>query len=171
MTPQRPRKTLRPPPQKLRLRVSAQLTEQETRRLQARAKADLRSIADTVARLVEADLRKRSSGARSRVRGPNLDDQRTAYDLNMTLTVAQRERVEARAAQQGWSLSSYVAKVIVEGALLVNGVFTGREEIHSIEAPIGKLTPGQVAETIGPVVEALFEDLLMKACPIEAERL
>ena len=34
--------------------------------------------------------------------------------MGLTFTVEQRERVEARAAQQERSLSSYVAKVIVE---------------------------------------------------------
>ena len=115
MTPQRPRKTLRPPPQKLRLRVSAQLTEQETRRLQARAKANLRSIADYVSRLIEVDLRKRSSRTTGRgVRGAGPNDRRATYNIGMMLTAEQRKRIEAKAEHEGRSLSSYVTRVIVE---------------------------------------------------------
>ena len=90
------------------------MTEQERKRLQATAKADLRSVAEYVALLIEEDLRRRSTKASRRVRGAGPDDQRAAYVINMTVTVEQRKRVEARAAEQGRSLSSYVAKVIVE---------------------------------------------------------
>ena len=121
VTPQHPRKTLRRShrarralPKKARLGASPQLTEQERRRLQASAKADLRSIAEYVALLIEEDLRRRSTKASRRVRGAGPDDQWAAYVINMTVTVEQRKRVEARAAEQGRSISSYVAKVIVE---------------------------------------------------------
>ena len=113
----KPTKTLRPPPRKLRLRVSPHLTEQETRRLKARAKANLRSIADYVSRLIEVDLRKRSSRTTGRaVRGAGPNDRRAAYEIGMMLTVEQRQRIEAKAEHEGRSLSSYVTRVIVEGA-------------------------------------------------------
>jgi hypothetical protein len=67
-----------------------------------------------VALLLEEDLQKPNTKASRRVRGAGPDDRRTGYELHMTLTVEQRKRIEARAAQQERSLSSYVAKVIVE---------------------------------------------------------
>jgi hypothetical protein len=99
MTPPRPRKTLRPKPPKVRLRVSPQLTEQEVKRLRASAKADLRSIADYVARLIEKDLRK-GSKPRRRISGTRAGDRRAAYDIGLTLTVEQRERIEANAERE-----------------------------------------------------------------------
>lgn len=83
--------------------------------MQANAKADLRSIADYVAQLIEADLRKCIRGASPRVRGAGPDDRRAAYSIGTTVTTEQRERTEARAAQKGRSLLSYVATVILEG--------------------------------------------------------
>jgi hypothetical protein len=117
MTPQRPRKTLRPKPKprNIRLKVAPKLTLQELRRLTGRANADLRSIGDYVLRLVEADLRKRSSRPGSRVRGAGPHDRRVSYDIGMTLSVEQQQRVKLKAQREGRSLSSYVAKVIVEG--------------------------------------------------------
>jgi len=100
-------------PKKVHLRVCPQLTRQETQRLQARAKADLRSIADYVARLIEQDLRECNGGGRG-VRGAGPDDRRAAYEIQITLTVEQRKRIEAEAQREGRSLSNYVAKVIVE---------------------------------------------------------
>jgi hypothetical protein len=116
VTPQRPRKTLhpKPKPQKTRLKVAPKLTREEVRRLQAGAKVNLRSIAGYIAELVERDLRKRSGGGSRSVRGASPGDHRTSYDVGLTLTVEQRKRLEARGAQRGRSLSSYVAKVIVE---------------------------------------------------------
>ena len=35
-------------------------------------------------------------------------------------------------------------------------------------APVTELTPGQISETVGPVMESLLEDLLMKTRAIKA---
>ena len=116
VTPQRPRKTLhpKPKPQKVRLRVTPKLTEQEVKRLRDNASADLRSVGAYVAGLVERDLRKRAGGKGRPVRGARAGDRRAVYDVAVPLTVAQRTRLEERAAEQDRSLSSYVARVIVE---------------------------------------------------------
>ena len=52
----------------------------------------------------------------------------------------------------------------------------GKEVAHSlvvvhIQSPAGLLAPGQVAQTVSPVVVALLEDLLVQACSIEAHSL
>ena len=43
--------------------------------------------------------------------------------------------------------------------------------LAEVQAPVAELAPGQVAESIGPVVEALFEDLLVQAGAVEADGL
>lgn len=100
MTRKHPRKTLRPRSQKVRLRVSPKLTEQEIKHLKASAKADLRSIADYVVQLIEKDLRKRTGTNPRRIRGAGPDDRRKAYEIGMTLTVEQRKLIEAKAERE-----------------------------------------------------------------------
>lgn len=84
------------------------------KRLQARAKADLRSISESVVLLVEEDLRRRSTKANRRVRGAGPDDQRARYQINLTLTAEQRKRIGARAERERRLISNYVARVLVE---------------------------------------------------------
>jgi hypothetical protein len=108
------RKGFRPKPKKVRLRVGPKLNREEVRRLQDRAKADLPSIASYVAGLLEQDRKRRGSRKVRQVRGAGPGDRRAPYEVGLTLTAEERERLEARAAEQGRSLSGYVAMLIVE---------------------------------------------------------
>jgi len=74
----------------------------------------MRSIGNYVAFLVIQDLRdqRRSSGRRGRVPSPS--DRRAAYAIRVMLTVDQKVLLEAKANDQLRSVSSYVAKLIVE---------------------------------------------------------
>ena len=82
--------------------------------MQDRTKADLRSVADYVALLIEEDLRKRTSKASRRVRGASPDDRRASYEIGLWLTPEQGKRIKARVERERWSIPSYVAKVTVE---------------------------------------------------------
>ena len=102
----------KPKPKTVRLRVDPQLTRNEIKRLRERAAADMRSIGGYVAQLVVQDLR-RERGQQRRLTGAKLGDERTGYHVGIQLTVEQREELEARAADEARSLSSYVARLIV----------------------------------------------------------
>ena len=58
MGSRRPRKSLKPPVKKTRLRLSLKLTLAESKKLRERAAADMRSIAGYVAFVVTAELRR-----------------------------------------------------------------------------------------------------------------
>ncbi len=95
-----------------RLRLAPQLTREEARKLEARAAADVRPVANYVAYLVAQDLR----GKRRRVRPTSAKPgaERTGYELVVPITGPDRRALEKRARQELRSLSSYVARLIVE---------------------------------------------------------
>jgi hypothetical protein len=64
--------------------------------------SNLRSIASHVAKLVEPDLRKRSSGAGRRLHAAAPDDRRAPYGIGIHLTPEQGKRVEAACPRRGW---------------------------------------------------------------------
>ncbi len=96
----------------VRLRLSPQLTREEARKLEARAAADLRPVANYVAYLIAQDLRG--------IRRPNQrtsakpGDERIGYELVVPITIPNRRELEERARMELRSLSGYVAKLIVE---------------------------------------------------------
>ncbi len=95
-----------------RLRIAPQLTREEARKLELRAAADLRPVANYVAYLISHDLRgKRRAGRRTSAKP---GDNRIGYELVVPITIPDRRELEERARQQLRSLSSYVAKLIVE---------------------------------------------------------
>ncbi len=96
----------------VRLRVAPQLTREEARKLELRAAADLRPVANYVAYLIAQDLRgKRRAGRRTSAKP---GDNRIGYELVVPITIPDRRELEKRARQQLRSLSSYVAKLIVD---------------------------------------------------------
>ena len=80
----RPRKSLKPPVKKSRLRLSLKLTRAEIKKLQQRAAADMRSISGYVAFLVTEELRRR--GRTRRATGVFGKEKRFAYDVAVPLT-------------------------------------------------------------------------------------
>ncbi len=95
-----------------RLRLAPQLTREETRKLEARAAADLRPVANYVAYLVAQDLSgKRRSG---RPTSAKPSDDRVGYELVVPITIPDRRELEKRARKELRSLSDYVARLIVD---------------------------------------------------------
>ena len=74
----------------------------------------MRSIGNYVAVLVIEDLERPAGDRRQRGRISPVGGQRTAYAIGLPLTVAQRAELKTRAKDQVRSVSSYVAKLIVE---------------------------------------------------------
>ena len=95
----------------VRLRLAPQLTREEVRKLEARAAADVRSVANFVAFLIAQDL----SGKRRRGRPTSAKpgDKRTGYELVVPITIPDRRELEERARKELRSLSGYVARLIV----------------------------------------------------------
>jgi hypothetical protein len=114
-TRRKPTKTLHPKPRekKVGLRLAPQLTRSEARQLQERAAADMRSIGGYVAFLVIEDLRRRGRGRRHG-RAAAQSDQRVSYDIAVSLTPDQETQLQAQSTAQVRSVSSYVARLIVE---------------------------------------------------------
>ena len=96
----------------VRLRLAPKLTREETRKLEARAAADLRPVANYVAYLIAQDLRGRRRSNRRTSAKPG--DQRTGYELVVPITIPDRRELEERARKELRSLSGYVARLIVE---------------------------------------------------------
>ena len=95
-----------------RLRLAPQLTHEEARKLEARAAADLRPVANYVAYLIAQDRKgKRRSNRRTSAKP---GDERTGYELVVPITSSDRRALEKRARQELRSLSGYVAKLILE---------------------------------------------------------
>ena len=92
-----------------RLRVSPQLTKAEIKELKQRALADGRFVATYVTVLLIEDLRKGKPVLRANQGGRETQ----ALDLNLTLGLLSRPKMEARAKAEMRSLSGYVARVIV----------------------------------------------------------
>jgi hypothetical protein len=112
----KPSKTRRaqPKPKMVRLGFGPQLTRSEIRQLREKAAADMRSIGNYVGFLVIQDLRDQRRSAGSSGRAPSPSDRRAAYAIRIMLTVDQKALLEAKANDQVRSVSSYVAKLIVE---------------------------------------------------------
>ena len=106
-------KTPRRRPKKARLIVSPMLTSREIRQIQARAAEDMRSLGNYVALLVIEDLERPAGGRRQRGRVPPPGGRRVSYSIGAPLTAAQRAEFKARATDQVRSVSSYVARLIV----------------------------------------------------------
>ncbi len=95
-----------------RLRLAPKLTREETRKLEARAAADLRPVPNYVAVLIAQDLRGKRRPRRPTSAKPG--DKRVGYNLVVPITIPDRRELEERARKEMRSLSSYVAKLIVE---------------------------------------------------------
>ena len=95
-----------------RLRLAPQLTREEVRKLEARAAADLRPVANYVAYLIAQDLKRKRS--RNRPTSARPGDKRIGYELVVPITISDRRELEERARKELRSLSGYVAKLIVE---------------------------------------------------------
>ena len=96
----------------VRLRLAPQLTREEARKLEARAAADLRPVANYVAYLIAQDLRGKQRRGRATSAKPG--DDRVGYELVIPITIPDRRELEERAEKELRSLSGYVAKLIVE---------------------------------------------------------
>ena len=72
----------------------------------------MRSVGGYVAWLMIKDLR-RESGRKRRTGGVSLADKRSAYEINVPLTAAQKEQVEDRARDEVRSVSILVALLVV----------------------------------------------------------
>ncbi len=96
----------------VRLRLSPQLTREEARKLEARAAADLRPVANYVTYLVAQDLQGERRPSRRTSAKPG--DERIGYELVVPITIPDRRALEERAREELRSLSGYVAKLIVE---------------------------------------------------------
>ena len=96
----------------VRLGFAPQLTREEARKLELRGAADLRPVANYVAHLIAQDLRRKPRAGRPTSAKPG--DKRIGYELRVPITIPDRRELKERARQQLRSLSSYVAKLIVE---------------------------------------------------------
>ena len=96
----------------MRLRLAPKLTRDETRKLEARAAADLRPVPNYVAYLITQDLQGKRRSKRPTSAKPG--DKRVGYNLVVPITVPDRRELEERAQKELRSLSGYVAKLIVE---------------------------------------------------------
>jgi hypothetical protein len=96
----------------VRIRLAPLLTREEARKLELRAAADLRPVANYVAYLLAQDLRGKRRAGRPTSAKPG--DKRIGYELVVPITIPDRRELEKRARQDLRSLSSYVAKLIVE---------------------------------------------------------
>ena len=95
-----------------RLRLAPQLTRDEAKKLESRAAADLRPVANYVAFLIGQDLQgKRRSNRRTSAKP---GDKRVGYNLVVPITIPDKRELEERARKELRSLSGYVARLIVE---------------------------------------------------------
>ena len=96
----------------VRLRLAPQLTREEARRLEARAAADFRPVANYIAYLIARNLKAKRRSGRPTSAKPG--DDRIGYELVIPITIPDRRELEERARRELRSMSSYVAKLIVE---------------------------------------------------------
>ena len=76
----------------VRLRLAPKLTREEVRKLEERAAADLRPVANYVAYLIAQDLRgKRRAGRRTSAKP---GDDRSGYELVVPITIPDRRELE-----------------------------------------------------------------------------
>ena len=115
-TRRKPTKTLHPKPRekKVRLKAHPQLTRSEIKRLKARAAGDMRSIGGYVAFLVIRHLSGRGNGRKRRKPVASPGDKRMTYPIGIPLTPDQKAQLQAKARDEVRSVSSYVARLIVE---------------------------------------------------------
>ncbi len=115
-TRKKPHKTLRPrlKPPKGRVSLEPKLTASEVKKLRARAAANMRSIAGYVAFLIIQHLSGRGNGRKRRETAANPRDKRVSYAVSVMLRLEHREKLEDRAEADGRSVSSFVARLIVE---------------------------------------------------------
>ncbi len=115
-THREPTKTLHPKPRekKVRLHLEPQLTQGEIQQLKARAAGDMRSVASYVAFLVIEDLSGRGNGRRKRDAVASPGEQRVGYEIAVSLSPGHKAELQARARDEVRSVSSYVARLIVE---------------------------------------------------------
>ncbi len=109
-------KTLRPKPakRKVRIHTTPKLTRSEFEKLEARAAAEARSVANYVAYLVVQPLKGQGRRKLRPLPATRSGDDQAVYEIAVPLTPDQRAELEARAQKQMRSMSSYVALVIAE---------------------------------------------------------
>ena len=95
-----------------RLRLAPQLARAEVRKLEERAAADLRPVANYIAYLIAQDLQGKRRSNRPTSAKPG--DKRVGYNLVVPITIPDKRELEERARKELRSLSGYVAKLIVE---------------------------------------------------------
>ncbi len=112
----KPTKTLRPKPSKRKVRIhtTPKLTRSEFEKLQARAAAEMRSVANYVAFLVVQPLKVKGRRKLRPLPATRPGDERVSCEIAIPLTPDQRAELEANAQKQMRSMSSYVALVIAE---------------------------------------------------------
>ena len=97
----------------VRVKVALQLTQAEIERLEARAAGEIRPIGNYVAWVIERHLATKPTKA-SKPRDADPNEERTAYEAGVLLTIPERRELEKRAADERRSLSSYVTRLLVE---------------------------------------------------------
>ena len=95
-----------------RLRLEPKLTRKELRKLEERAAADLRPVANYVAYLIAQDLQGKRRPNRPTSAKPG--EKRTGYNLVVPITIPDRRELKERAEKELRSLSGYAARLIVE---------------------------------------------------------
>ena len=96
----------------MRLRLEPRLTREEARKLEERAAADLRPVANYVNYLIGQDLKGKRRANRPTSAKPG--DKRVGYNLAVPITIPDRRALEERARTELRSLPSYVANLLVE---------------------------------------------------------
>ncbi len=116
MTRRKPTKTLRPRPVEpmVRIHTTPKPTPSEIEKLEAKAAAEMRSVANYVAFLVVQHMRGNGRRKLRPLPAPRPGDERVSYEIAVPLTPDQRAELEAKAQKQMRSVSSYVALVIAE---------------------------------------------------------
>ena len=116
MTRRKPTKTLLPKPveRKVRIHTTRKLTRREFEKLEARAAAEMRSVANYVAFLVVQPPKGKGRRKLRSLPANHSGDERISYGIAVPLTPDQKAELEAKAQKQMRSMSSYVALVIAE---------------------------------------------------------
>ena len=115
MARRKPTKTLWPKPVEPKVRIhTPKLTRSEFEKLEARAAAEMRSVANYVAYLVAQPLKGKGRRKLRPLPAARPGDERVSYGIAVPLTPDQKDELEARAQKQMRSVSSLVALVIVE---------------------------------------------------------
>ncbi len=116
MARRKPTKTLRPKPArpKVRIHTTPKLTRSEFEKLQARAAAEMRSVANYVAFLVVQHMRGNGRRKLRPLPATRSGDDLALYEIAVPLTPDQKAELDAKAQKQMRSVSSYVVLVIAE---------------------------------------------------------